>query len=261
MFTPLRGVFVGIVVVLCLSSWWIVHTRAVQTADVAYLAASRRAREALGEHKLPAASDLDAAYAALQISGRTDPPARAIRQLYYEIHAATNLVDGAPGDLLEEAVKTHLASPDDGWQEVFQFSYRDKWLILDVEVTRIAASPKPRRYRIDYPISVGNNRAAFVADLPIFDKFADLPDRQRVIFAAQIEDFRVDSRNPGTWDIVLRPQTAFLWSNLQNYQLLGLTGDLPDAETRKVLTEQTQMLGLPVWEAPPETASNAGVPQ
>jgi len=261
-YTPLRGVFVGIVLVFGLSSWWIVHNRAVQTADVEYLSSSRRARDALADHDLPVASDaLETAHRALEISGRVDPPARATQQLYHEIHAAMNLVKSAPGDLLKEAMTTRSTSQDDGWNEVFQYTYRDSWLILDVEVTRVEGSPRTHRYRIDYPISAENSRAVFVADLPIFDKFTELADPQRVIFGAQIDDFRTDPKNLGTWELILKPQSAFLWSNLDTYRLLGLTGDSPDAETRKVLSDQTQLLGLPAWEAPSSTASIGEVPQ
>jgi hypothetical protein len=242
-FSPVKLVLAGVAAVVALTTWWIVHLRSLDEAERVVVAASRLGDDALKEHDLAeAARQYKKVRQALDLLGRRDPQSRVLRQTAAETSAAADLSRSSLFDLLRDASdaetgKTHLT-----WNETFNSSYRDEWVVLDAPVSRAADPAAGRRFVVDLPLAEGRNRAILVADLDVFDKAISAGGNpQRVIFAAQLDDCRRDPRQPDTWLIVLRSKSGFLWSSGDNLELLGVS---VDDETQQILADQSRHLGV-----------------
>lgn len=238
--TPVRLVLMSVLAVVVLTGWWVFHVHARNEAEQILPVAAKLGEQALEEHDLPeAARQYQKVRLALDRLGRDDPQARTLRQTAEEIGAAANLAGGSLFDILHAA---GTENSDSSWSETFRSSYRGGWVVVDAVVSRAEKSSSRRKFELDLPISEGPQRATVVAELPIFEHL--LPsggEPRRVIFAAQLDSCPRDPQDADSWDIVLRPKTAFLWSNAANLERLGV---VPDPAMGKVLSEQAAHLGV-----------------
>lgn len=241
--TPVRLVLLSVLCVMGGTAYWMVHTRAVQNAQIEIAAALKRGQEALSRKDFAAAADeLDRACLALDVLGRDDGQARAIRQQRREAQAACHLALKTLYELLDEAsAQNSSASQGKDWAETFRASYKDSWMVFEATVTRTNEPLPAPRFRIDFPIVSAQQRAVLLADLRVFDGLPVERPSQRVIFAAQLEDCRRDPQSANTWQIVLRPDTAFLWSDAESYKALDVA---LDGQSMQTLAEQTTLLGI-----------------
>src|SRR5258708_2395667 len=101
---------------------------------------------------------------------RSDARGRALRQAAFELAAAADLSHASLFEILHEA-----GSADrDSWPARFRTSYRDEWVVIDAQVSRVDNSAggdaaKEYRYDIDFRLAEGANQAVIIADLPAFD--------------------------------------------------------------------------------------------
>lgn len=242
MWTPVRLVFLSVVAVILGTTYLILHARAIDRATQVLASATKKGQAALLEEDFPeAARQFQLAAGALDTLKRNDESARSIRQMYRESNAASQLSPRGPYEILSDAIETTGAAKGLNWPEVFRVNYHDNWLIFEAPVLRLNEAPEPPRYLVDLPIISGKIRATIVANLPIFNQLNIDKKSQRVVFAAQIEDFRPDPDAPQDWQIVLRPGSAFLWSDVNNYKTLGF---VPDDQTEQTLAAQTRLLGV-----------------
>jgi len=242
-FSPVKLVLAGVALVVVLTTWWIVHLRSLDEAERIVVAAARLGDEALQEHDLAeAARQYKKVHQALDLLGRSDPQSRLLRQTAAETSAAADLSRSSLFDLLRDAADAETGRTHLTWNETFNSSYRDDWIVLDAHVAR-AADPAPgRRFVVDFPLGEGRNRGRLVADLDIFDKTLSAGGNpQRVIFAAQLDDCRRDPKQADTWLIVLRSKTGFLWCSGDNLALLGVS---VDDETKQILANQSRPLEI-----------------
>jgi hypothetical protein len=242
-FTPVRLVLAGVVAVVALTGWWMLHLRALDQAERTVVSASRLGEQSLANNDLAeAARQYRMVRTSLDLLGRNDPPSRLLRQTADELMAAAELSRASLFDMLREAGESEGGRAGLSWTETFRLSYRNSWVVLDAPVTRAVGRSGGYRFDIDFPLPVGRDRGTVVGDLAIFDK-AVSPDgtSTRVIFAAQLDDCRREPEHKGVWKISLRPATAFLWSSAGRLELLGIGID--DA-TKRVLDEQSGLLGI-----------------
>jgi hypothetical protein len=212
-------------------------------AERTIVAATHEADQALREHDLGAAArQYRELRTALDRLGRRDPQARRLRQAANEVSAAADLLRISLFDLLHEAAAMHAGSARNSWVGTFQSSYRDEWIVVDALVTRVPDAASGVQYDIEFPLVDGTQRGRLIGNLKAFDpvQFAD-GKPQRVIFAAQLEACRQDSRQEDAWNIELRPATGFLWTSAAHLELLGLHAD---DETQKVLSSQSALSGM-----------------
>lgn len=242
-FSPVRLVLVGVLSVVVLTGWWIVHQRDLDAAERTIVSAAKLGEQALEEHDLgEAARQYQKVRAALDLLGRSDQQARVLRQTAGETLAAADLARSSLFELLHDAVDSAGGRSYLSWDETFRSSYRDEWVVLDAYVSRSADPAAGRRFEVDFLLTDGPNRAVIVADLDVFDQAVSVGGNpQRVIFAAQLDDCRKDPQQLDTWRIVLRPATGFLWSSAGNLQLLGVA---IDDGTKQILAEQSSRLGI-----------------
>jgi hypothetical protein len=242
-FSPVKLVLAVVAAVVALTSWWIVHLRNLDEAERVVVAAARLGDEALQDHDLAeAARQYKKVRKALDLLGRSDPQARVLRQTAAETTAAADLSRESLFELLHDATEAETGKTHLTWNETFNSSYRDEWVVLDAHVSRSADPAARRRYVVDFPLAEGRNRAILIADLDVFDKALSAGGNpQRVVFAAQLDDCRRDPKNADTWLIVLRSKTGFLWSSGDNLELLGVN---VDDETKQILADQSRHLGI-----------------
>jgi hypothetical protein len=242
-FSPVKLVLAGVAAVVALTTWWIVHLRNLDEAERIVVASARLGDAALQDHDLTeAARQYKKVRRALDLLGRSDPQARVLRQTAAETSAAADLSRASLFELLHDAAEAETGKTHLTWNETFNSSYRDEWVVLDAQVSRSADPAAGRRYVVDFPLAEGRNRAVLVADLAAFDKALSAGGNpQRVVFAAQLDDCRRDPKNADTWLIVLRSKSGFLWSSGDNLELLGVN---VDDETRQILADQSRHLGI-----------------
>ena len=240
---PVRLVLAGVALVVGLTFWWIWHLHALGQAERTVVSAVKQAELALEEHDLgEAARQYRQVRRALDVLGRNDLRARALRQTAAEISAAADLARVSLFDMLHEASRLGSNTARESWAETFRSNYRDEWVVLDAQVSRSADPAEGRRYDIDFRLAEGLNQAVIVAELPAFDRaISSGGEPLRVIFAAQLDDCSPDPKHEHTWRIVLRPATGFLWSSATHLELLGVAAD---DETKQLLADQTVHLGI-----------------
>jgi hypothetical protein len=248
LFSPVRIVLAGVLLVVGLTITWIWHLNALSNAERTVAAATKQAELALEEHDLgEAARQYRQVQRALDVLGRNDSRARALRQTAFELTAAAELARASLFEILHEASSMNSSAARESWAATFHSNYRDEWVVIDARVSRFVDAARGdsadgRRYDIDFRLAEGENQAVIVADLTAFDaKITAGTDPQRVIFAAQLDECSPDPEHANTWRIVLRPSTGFLWSNAQNLELLGVA---VDDETKQLLADQTAHLGI-----------------
>ncbi|MGE5192114.1 MAG: hypothetical protein ACM3U2_06385, partial [Deltaproteobacteria bacterium] len=242
-FSPVKLVLASVAGVVALTGWWILHVRERDEAERVVVAAARLGDEALKERDLgEAARQYRKVRVALDLLGRSDPQARALRQTAAETSAASELCSASLFEILHEAADAAARKTALKWEETFNSSYRDEWVVLDAQVSRTVDPASGPRYVIDYPLTEGENRGVIVADLDVFDEALSAGGGpQRVVFAAQLDDCRRDPKHGDSWLILLRPKTGFLWSSGENLALLGFG---VDEATTQVLSEQSRHLGI-----------------
>ncbi len=244
LFSPVRVVLAGVALVVGLLAVWSWNLSMLGHAERTVVAAAKQAELALKEHNIEEATrQYREVRLALDLLGRNDSRARALRQTAFELAAATDLSRASLVEILHEAA----ATDPDSWPAKFRTNYRDQWVVIDAQVSRFDASAaadaaKGYRYDVDFRLAEGPNQAVIIADLSAFDPVIPQGGEPlRVIFAGQLEECFVDSRRENTWRIVLRPATGFLWSNPEHFELLGIDAD---DETKQLLAEQTARLGI-----------------
>jgi|GEM_PF-3497792 len=242
--SPVRLVLAGVALVVGLVALWSWHLSTLGQAERTVAAATKQAELALKENNIEeAARQFQQVKLSLDVLGRTDSRARALRQTAFELEAAANLANASLVEILHEA---GLADPD-SWPAKFRTNYRDQWVVIDAMVSRVDDSAlgnaaKGYRYDVDFRLAEGLNQAVIIADLPAFNQVIPQGGEPlRVIFAAQLDESAADPHRENTWRIVLRPASGFLWSSPQNLEFLGVAAD---DETTQLLAEQSTRLGI-----------------
>lgn len=235
--TPLRLIVVGIVLAIVATGFRVRHRARLEQARTTARVSADRGREALHDGDFRTASrELAAATAALDLLGRTDADAEEIRQLGREATAADGLLRISLIEILNEAEQ----SPDpEEWATHFRRQYADGWLMFDAPVVQTADARGKKHIELDFPLTVHEMPVRILADVPALRSLATTTP-QRVILAAQLSECRLVTTKPAHFEMRLRPETAFLWSDFESYAALGFQeNDVRTAElTRQLLDEQ-----------------------
>jgi hypothetical protein len=240
-FAPVRIVLLGIVAVIGLTIWWSLQIKKRTDAERSLASAVKQAQQALERDDLSEAAKLfRTVRTALDTIGRKDAQARSLRQTAAEIGSLVALSDHSLFDIFREAIDTTSRSGSSMWDDAFLSNYRGAWVLIDAEVTRPTASSPDQLMEVHYPLAVGSQRARIVASLPALVNIIPGGSARRVIFSAQIDEFKHQPyRAEADWCVVLKPGTTVLWSSPENLERSGIS---VDDETRRVLAEQAQIL-------------------
>ena len=239
--TPLRLIAVGMIGVVTLSGWWVVHRRAVAQAVVTFAATAKAGRAALAESNFEVADQqLQQAVTALDLLGRDDREARQVRQLAREAAAAQGLALSSLFELVSEVRGVRKISPQN-WQQTIQHSYQGRWFLLDTNGLQFT-SDDPPQWRFSLPLIPGDEPLQISGDLTNWSKVLGSTPPSHVILAGQLDEVRVLGDGPDAGlEIVLKKDSLCLWTSPDVYAALG--GTLDDG-SQATLTGQARMLGL-----------------
>ena len=239
-FTPLRLIAVGMVAVVFLSGWWVVHRRALGQAVLTYAGASKAGRAALAAADFDTADkQLQQAVTAIDLLGRSDRDSRQVRQLSREAAAARGLASSSLFELIGDARRAKQHSPQD-WASGLLSSHYGRWFLLESDGLQFATGDPPI-WTFTLPLIPGADAIVVSGDLSQWAKQLGTEPPQHVILAGQLEDIRPLGGEGEGWQIVLRKDSLCLWTSPDVYAAVG--GVLDD-RARDTLTAQAQLLEL-----------------
>ena len=247
LFTPFRLVLLGAAVVLAVTSYQMLQRRAKDEATRQIRPATENGYAALQEGDfLTASSEFEKAVEALETLGRDDVSARTVRQMLRESTAATHLTSASLWEIATEAVEM---APQEGlrkWSERFNTHYRDLWVIMETTVSHDIAPDGTAAFSIDYPLVIGGSRVQFEMDASFMDHYVGSSDPRPIVFAAQLAECRPPVTPQGTCVIKLRDDSAFLWTDFDNYRSIGFEIDeiSTEEDLRKLLSQQARIVGI-----------------
>ncbi|WP_417382191.1 hypothetical protein [Gimesia sp.] len=247
--TPFRGILAGIMLIVGLTGYGILQSRKMEQASETLKAATQTGNEMLEQEDLIAANDAyQEAFQALAVLDRDDPAANEIRQTSRELLAMNTQAVSPLFEMAEEAVVQIKQSGFDSWKTLFDVRYADTWMIFEATLQPVETQEETEhsRYRLNLPVLLDEYTLYLELASPTFEKYLETYQGQPVIFAAQIAGFQQDASRPDTGIIELNGQTAFLWSHLNLYKLLGIEFDefQNREQIEKILNQQTRYLGL-----------------
>jgi hypothetical protein len=249
--TPFRIVMLAMIVIVCLTTYWVLHVRALDLAASTALLSQEKADAALKTGDFAAAAiHYQNAYQALQTLGRNDALTQSTRRLAQETSAAGNLAMQPLLTILEEAHRElSTARTDDEKTEAERHSldyYAGQWIVMETTLIRETDSHESSGWILDYPFAIDSTRVVINADLPVFQPLQSGKPPRRVIFAAQLDKCRWIEIPRPTLLLDLKHDTAFLWTSYDILRMVGLVGDEDrDAmSVRSLLKEQSRIVGI-----------------
>ncbi|QDT40774.1 hypothetical protein Pan241w_08330 [Gimesia alba] len=247
--TPFRGILVGIVLIVGLTAYGILHSRKLEQASETLKTATAAGEDLLKQGDLPAANTayLDA-FHALNVLGRTDQRANEIRQTSLELQAINSQAVSPLFEIADEAVTKIKQSDAESWESLFDVRYAGTWMIFEAALIPLAEDPETEapRYRLNFPVLLDEYTLHLELTSPTFIEYLKQHPGQPLIFAAQMKAFQQGGDQSDTGIIELDGKTAFLWSHLDLYEQLGIQFDEfhNRDQIEGILNQQTQFLGL-----------------
>ncbi|HID24395.1 MAG TPA: hypothetical protein EYP14_18630 [Planctomycetaceae bacterium] len=255
--TPFRVIMLSVIVVVGGTGYWVHRSRARERAEVQFKQSVHQGQAALKSGDLFSASKAFAeAVAALDVIGRDDRLARATRQMYRECRAASVLCPKTLLELVREADAVTRKGGASAWQAEMRSRFAGTWVVLHTRVRRSVGANGEEHLIVDYPLMVGGRPVELLADLHAFRQLdwsalarqQSAADRQGVelIFAAQLEDCRLEDGTSERWVVVFDPRSGFLWSDYANYRTLGFRPETAHSEqhVKKLLSWQSKAIGI-----------------
>ncbi len=247
--TPFRAILGGIVLIIGLTGYGIIHSRNLERATDTLKTATKAGESFLKQGDLIAANAAYLeAFEALETLGHTDQSANEIRQTSRELQSINSQAVSPVFEIAEEAVSHIKQSDVNSWASLFDVRYAETWMIFETTLTPVAVEneTEPLRFRLNLPIILDEYRLNLELTAPSFTEYLKQHPGQSLIFAAQIESFQQGPKQPGTGIILLDGKTAFLWSHLKLYEQLGIQFDEfhNRNQIENILKQQTQYLGL-----------------
>lgn len=239
--TPLRLISLGMIAVVALAGWWVVHQRAVAQAVLTFATATKAGQSALEKSEFETADEqYRRAVAALELLGRDDREARLVRQQARQIEAANGLALISLFELLSEARQVQKMAGND-WQRALKTSYQGKWFLLETNGLQFPSGQQPQ-WTFTLPLVPGDEPIHVSGDLSRWAQQLGTPKpTAHFVLAGQLADIRsLGSGNKG-WEIVLDRDSICLWTDAALYSTLG--GIVDDA-TRATLKSQAELLGV-----------------
>lgn len=233
--TPLRMIVAAIAVIGSLTGWGLWYRYRIESAKTIVQSAQEAGMKALQEGDFGvAAKELGRARDAVDLLGRTDPDAKSIRRNSREATAANDLSIFSLFDVLNEFARSKsLAS-----------QHRGRWVLMDAQVVNSDQAQGP--CELDMPLLFDGMSFRIEIDSKLVREAARQSQEAgpaRVIFAAPILEIRLPSDKEPRARVILDGRTAFLWTTLDTYALLGFSEDREDQlrVTHQLLERQLEL--------------------
>jgi len=244
----LRLIIVSILGLVGVTGWSLWNRAVREQARATIPVASKTGIEALHAGDFVTAKrELGRAVAGLNTLGWNDAAALTIRQAHREAVAG----EGLSSTGLMELATDFLNVPGEPLENSrrFQDEHGARWLLFDAGLSRRSQGGETW-FVFDVPLVAGNRTLQIACDFPELRRVStDVSNEltQRVIFAAQIEEWQ--GLETTTQPVVarLRSGTAFVWTDYQSYLAAGYRPESPEAEaeTRGILSDQRQQVSTP----------------
>ena len=242
--TPFRLTVMAMVVVCGLTGWGLWHRHRVETAKSIVAKATEAGMQALQDRDFTtAARELERARNAVDLLKRKDAEAQAVRLLCREAIAAHGLAHDSLFELLSKSMADIKASDKEATR--FNGFYRDTWVLFDSTVLVPEDSTQP--CTLDMPVFYRGQLIRIETNFPALRQAAgQAPSGEpaRVIFAAQLERLTPAADAQSAAVLTLKDQSAFLWTNYNNYTALGYHEDHAEElkATHAVLERQLEAM-------------------
>lgn len=227
-FTPLRMLSASIAMVVLLTAWYGIHTRAVSLAQIQFNDSWTKAQQDLANDDLEAASQqLELSVKALNVLRPGDDLEQQVRQLGRETTTLTHL---SSRDLFEIAEDAQAYADDrkiDLWSTRFRTIYHGSWMIFETRIrinvssSSDTASRPPKQ--IEYAPDLWYRQSPLIlqGDLPAFDHLDLSGEWLPVVIAARLINWERTSTQPAGWLISLDEKESFLWCHQETLNYLG----------------------------------------
>ena len=250
LFTPFRGIVVGILGLLGLTAFFVMRHRDQEDARRRFRTASEAGWKAMDTHEWTKAQEnFHEAVSALEILGMDDPAARRVRKADQETFALGSLMLTPLIDMVEQAESSGGAAV----QRAIQAN-RGRWVVIDAPVRFVDVPGKPGKKAtvqaiVNLPWQIGSHSVEIQAESTAFEK---IRQESEALFAGTFEDLK---REGEQWVITLKPESSFLWCTRRTFVELGLGQDEPgrlNVALKNRLIRQTEATGLPRDNEPAE---------
>lgn len=245
---PLRLIALGVVLIVAITGWLTLVNMQRERARAQIQPTVERGLAAFRERRFAESlSALNEACSALDTLHRHDATATAIRQWQREAEVANRLSVYTLSELLGQVASS--SSTDSALEQVRQKTV-GQWFLFDAVVRVAPGGVHPSRARclVDLPLWLG--------DLPVEVVFEAWPwsgpppqEPVRLIFAAQVEDLKINRAPVPLATLTLRPVDAVLWCYADSYRALWPWPWDADqaASVREVLQQQRRLAGVGDW--------------
>ena len=156
-------------------------------------------------------------------------------------------VGRSPVRNLRAAHRNASAGPEK-WAEKFNELYRDAWIVVEGDVVQETGPDGTGQPLLQFPFPIDSASVVIDARLkalaPVLDAAKGGP--RHVIFAGQLASFKKEGTKNPLWVIRLKDDSAFLWTNFDTYQAMGLASDAAADynDPHRILAQQATALGL-----------------
>lgn len=217
-FSPVKLAIYAVAFTVIGTVWFLAHQKALATAETNIVTEAELGFEALTASEYEEAhAHLALAADAVRILDRTDEPSRRIEQAARESDVLAHL---APTSIIELVRRVDEAGVEESglWKPAERLSVDRQWVAFDATVEK-----RSGRYAVALPIAVGERPNIFLrVDSPIMDAVVFEDATRTLTFAGQIESVE---RVSTAWNVVIDPDSLFLWESPGLYTELGFTID------------------------------------
>ncbi len=242
--TPLRVISASILLVLALTLWYGVSARNYSQAQVLFSDAWANAQEKLQARDMKAADEqLQLAVKALNTLRPRDALEHQVRQLGKELFTLNHLSSYDMFDIATDA-QTYADNHTLGlWPTRFTTLYQGSWMIFDLRIKQAeggtGAGP---HFVFGQDLVIESTPIVIQADLPCLKNLEVGETYERVIIAAQLDDWKFENAGGDRWVISLKPETAFLWCHPETLSMVASARQPWDSEDelRKLFERQSK---------------------
>ncbi len=225
--TPLRSLSVSILLVLVLTVWYGIRSQNYARAQVQFSDSWTSAQKLLQSRELDASDEqLQLAVKALNTLAPGDSLEKQVRQLGRETNALTHLCSYELFEIASDAQNYVENGNSRLWPTHFKTLYQGSWMVFDLRVRRhtnwqTSQPDKTEEPAYEFARDIYLNDQPIVIDgnLPCLQTLPVESSYERVIFAAQLKDWKPDEQTDG-WRIILDPDSAFLWCHPETLQMV-----------------------------------------
>lgn len=256
--TPYRQLALLILGVLALTGYYAIRQSRLRDAVMVAKVELDLGSQAVAERDwVQARQHFERATAAVDLLGRGDLEANAIRQYLRETTALTRLTSTPLFELMDLAEEHYVQHGAEHWQEEFERKFQGGWYVIEGDVRSVndpAVMEDGFQFELVYPVTVGSRQRPvnvqvdfrLANHLPAVNmsQTEEVSEGILTVFAAQLSECFIGQ--DGEWVVRFNPQTSFFWVNRPTYIATHLdVGSIQSpAELQQMFELQAKWMGV-----------------